>query len=73
MFAQLEFNLCNGDETTLVVYRTRREAEESGGDVDKALLSISLSNGQLTELMVIQKIRPVNMNRIPKESLRDEQ
>lgn len=62
MYARLEFNLCHGSKTSLVLYRSKKDAE--GQDADGLhLLTFDLDNAQLTELVVVAKIRPVDMNR----------
>ena len=60
MFARLEFNLCHEDETKLVLYRSKKDV----GNPDKcALMHIDLDNKQLTTLLVVAKIKPVDMNK----------
>ena len=62
MFARLEFNLCHGSQTSLVLYRNKRDAE-SPDYAALHLLRFSLSNEQLTELVIVAKVKPVDMNK----------
>lgn len=59
MYAQLEFNLCHGSKTRLVIYRQKKDAT---GEQGRHLLTFELTNEQLTELVVVAKIKPVDMN-----------
>lgn len=62
MHAQLEFNFCHGSETKLVIYRNKKDA--TGSEIErKPLLTFKLTNEELTELVVVAKIKPVDMNR----------
>lgn len=54
MFAQLEYEF--GRTTCLVLYRSARHAKSD----EPYLLSIELDNEQLTELVVSERIKPVN-------------
>jgi hypothetical protein len=60
MYAQLEFNLCNSSKTKLVVYRRKKDATD---DDAYQLISFDLTNEQLTELVIVAKIKPVDMNK----------
>lgn len=58
MFAQLEFDPGFSHKTTLVLYRTKKDAQERRGD--GWLLRFELNNEQLSELVIMQKIKVIN-------------
>ena len=61
MHARLEYNPCFPEQgTKLVIYHTRSLKKDH--DRDPLIMSIDIDNEQLTELMVIQKITPVNID-----------
>lgn len=60
MYAQLEYNLCHGTEVTLAIYRSEKAAKSD--DVFE-LMRVSLTNAQLSELILMAKIKPVNMDK----------
>jgi len=59
MFAQLEFDPVMRQTTVLRIYRSKKEAADSRSNY---LLSFELTNEQLSELVVVQKIKVVNIN-----------
>jgi len=63
MYARLEFNLCRGNATHLAIYRSKGDADRADAESSNALLLINLTNEQMTELVVVQKIKPTDMNR----------
>lgn len=62
LHARLEFNLCHGEETWLAIYRRKKDGD--GGEVDrKPLLTVQLSNADLSELAVRNNIKAEDLNR----------
>ena len=59
MFAALVYNLCHGPDTTLRVYKDEATFKD---DPDHYIESFALTNGQLTEFVVVQGIQPVDLN-----------
>ncbi len=61
MYAQLEYNLTRGSaEVKLALYRSPKEASD---DPNLALLVLPLTNQQLSELVIVAKIKPVDMDK----------
>lgn len=60
MYAQLEYNMCHGAEVHLTLYRSKKSAED---DPSFALIDIPLTNEQLSELVIVAKIKPVDMDK----------
>lgn len=59
LFAILTFNLCHGPDTELRVYRSKAAFDN---DRENYLMSFPLDNGQLTEFVVVQGFKPVDLN-----------
>lgn len=60
MHAQLNLYLPHSEKTWLGIYKTRKHAAEFPHE---PVLKIDLTNEQLTEFVVVQKIKVVDLNR----------
>lgn len=60
MFAQLEFDPAHDQKTKLVIYRTAQDATDRR--CPNWLMRFDLTNEQLSEFVVMKKIKVVNTN-----------
>lgn len=58
LYARLEYNFCNGQETRLAIYQHKKDADSDEGPIHV----IKLDNADLTEMVVHRKIKPMNTN-----------
>lgn len=59
MFAQLCIYLPHSEATWLGIYKTKKAAQD---DPHNPILRFELTNEQLTEFVVVQRIRVVDLN-----------
>lgn len=59
MYAELQWNRAGEHRCWLVIYRSRAKAMRDPAD---SLLRIEVSNAQMTELVVANKIKPRDMD-----------